>query len=111
MPTTQRRSAPVSSLVAVNVNFNMGMTNYVIDFNGISMGADPNRFRFQQTGFATTGSDCSGGCETRVEGFFAGSGASCAGLTYAVNPDFAQAISGAAAFQSQGIGTGTPIPD
>jgi hypothetical protein len=94
-----------ANAVEVDVDFDMGADNYVIDSSPLAMDGD-NRFRFEGSGFFTSGANCSGGCSTKIEGFFAGDAASRAGLTYRVNPDFsAPRIVGAAAFQKSGAGT------
>jgi hypothetical protein len=97
-----------TSAVEVDVNFNMGLANYIIDSSPIAMDG-ANRFRFQDSGAFTSGANCSGSCFTRIEGFFAGDAASRAGLTYQVNPDFGNAtIVGAAAFKQSGPGEAIP---
>ena len=98
-----------TSKVEVAVDFSVGMNAYQIGSPAIAMGSGLDRFRFQAAGSFTEGVNCSSPCFTKLEGFFAGAAASRAGLTYLVDPDFGPKITGAAGFQSQGIGTGTPI--
>jgi hypothetical protein len=102
-----------TNLVQVDVDFDMNSDNYVIDSDPLAMDAGVNRFRFEGSGFFTSGDNCgggSGGCATKIAGFFAGDAASRAGLTYRVTPDSGVRIVGAAAFEKSGMGTAIPPP-
>ena len=99
-----------TSLVDVNIDFDIAGHNYVVDSGASDMGSGANRFQFSDSGTLTSGSNCSSGCSTHINGFFAGSGASRAGLVYDVSPDSGERIRGAAAFSKSGTGT-TIIPD
>ena len=101
-----------SGSVNVLMNFTIGVvTSQTYDMNApATMGTGANRFEFGASGFYTVnapggGFSCSGGCDTRIKGFFAGDQAARAGLTYHVDldpfPDGrnpSRQVTGAAAF-------------
>ena len=76
-----------TSKVQVNMNIDIGGNGFIVNSGAgpvtIGSGGRP-AFSFGGAGSFTTSAACSGGCSTTVEGFFAGAGASRAGLTYRV---------------------------
>ena len=69
--------------VTLNMNMTVNGTNYQTTNLPMSLGSAPNDFTFFGSGSTMNSSNCiSVGCTTFVEGFFAGSDASHAGLAY-----------------------------
>ncbi len=102
-PGTLNSANLVADFAAGSVNLNMDMTvngnSYATTGLSMSLGTAPNDFTFFGSGVTTNASNCiSVGCNTSVEGFFAGNDGSHAGLAYKtqIPGDF---INGAAAFK------------
>ena len=117
-PTLASGTGPAGSVASASLSANFDLARVSLDMslgvNGMGYAVNvpnmiigsgtapltkPNDFTFFGTGVATNGSDCvSVGCTTNVEGYFAGPGASHAGLGYKISipGDF---INGAAAFK------------
>ncbi len=98
-------------LVDAHVDFTIGGNSFSIESGFTRMGTGANAHTFAGSAF-TSSSACSGGCSTNIEGFFAGAGASRAGLVYKVRDDSADMgygvdVNGAVGFQK--TGPGTPI--
>lgn len=87
-----------TSSVNLNMDMNVGGTNYQTANLPMSIGRAPNGFTFFGSGPTFNGSNCiSVGCNTNVEGFFAGESASHAGLAYKTSIP-GDSINGAAVF-------------
>jgi hypothetical protein len=102
-PGTLNSANLVADFASSSVNLNMDLTvngnNYVTTGLPMTLGNAPNDFTFSGSGVTSNASDCiSVGCTTFVEGFFAGSDGSHAGLAYKtqIPGDY---INGAAAFK------------
>jgi FecR protein len=102
-PGTLNSANLVADFASAAVTLNMDMTvngnNYLTTNLPMTLGSAPNDFTFYGSGVTTNSSDCiSVGCNTYVEGFFAGDDASHAGLAYktGIPGDY---INGAAAFK------------
>lgn len=86
-PGTMNSASMAADFGSSTVNLNMDMTvngtNYQTTNLPMSIGSAPNGFTFFGSGPTFNGSNCiSVGCNTNVEGFFAGDSASHAGLGY-----------------------------
>ncbi|MDX1434446.1 MAG: FecR domain-containing protein, partial [Gammaproteobacteria bacterium] len=83
--------------VSLGMNLSVNGTPYAVNVPNMAIGT-PDSFRFGGTGTATNGSDCiSVGCATAVDGYFAGPGASHAGIGYKISAS--EDIGGAVAFR------------
>ncbi len=86
-----------SAAVTLNMDMTVNRNNYVTTDLPMFLGQAPNDFTFSGSG-VTNSTSCVSTCFTNVEGFFAGSDASHAGLAYKTNISGTDYINGAAAF-------------
>jgi hypothetical protein len=100
-PGTLNNASLMADFAKASVVLNMDMTvngdNYVTTNLPMTLGSAPNDFTFSGSG-ATSSSTCVSSCFTFVEGFFAGTDASHAGLAYETDISGTDRINGAAAF-------------
>ena len=104
-----------SGLVDATVAFTLGGDGYSISSaaGGEPLSISGSRFggSLSSSSVGGTGGACVSGCSASIEGFFAGSGASRAGLAYDVADFFnSKQINGAAAFTRSGAGTPIGLP-
>ncbi len=102
-PGTLNGADLVADFASGSVTLNMDMTvnseNYVTTGLPMTLGNAPNDFTFSGSGTTMSPTTCvSVGCTTFVEGFFAGTDASYAGLAYKTDVNGVDYINGAAAF-------------
>ncbi len=106
---------PVSVTGSLAANFSTSeiVTSLHVDYTGNDLDIDtdpisiiPGTARFDATGNWAEGGPCSGGCPTRITGFFAGPNAERVGYAYGVQvfaPGPNYGISGAAVFRLTGM--------
>ena len=94
-----------TGLLDANVNFSIGGSTFDLDTDsGTSIGVGGTSFGFGDSGSFTSGGACSSGCDTDIFGFFAGSGASRAGVSYQVEEDSGKFINGSVGLARTGPG-------